>query len=474
MSTLIGRRDAQFELDRLCETKRSEFVVISGRRRVGKTYLVREYFGNEFAFYATGVAGGNGRAQRLSFNKSLREYGSKGGTASDWFEAFDQLEQLLSEQDVHREELGGKRVVFIDELPWLDTPRSDFLTALELFWNRWGSAQKDLLLVVCGSATSWIIRNLFKNRGGLHNRVTARIHLEPFTLRECEEYYQLNGISLSRFQMIESYMVFGGIPYYLDLLHRRLGLAQNIDRLCFAPHGALRGEFDELYHSLFKHAERHVSVVRALATRGAGLTRDELSHRSGVANGGTLTNTLEELEACGFVRKYREYGKKKNGATYQLIDPFTLFYLRFMEESKSERFWSENYGSGRTNAWEGYAFELVCLLHVNQLRAALGIAGVSYEASTWHSSKSDPGAQIDLLIDRADGVINLCEMKFSQDLYEITSSYEAALRHKAAVFARETGTSKALHLTLVCTQGVKHNAHRGVLQAEIDMDSLFV
>lgn len=473
MSNLIGRKDACFELDRLCETPRSEFAVVTGRRRVGKTFLVREYFGYEFAFYATGVAGGNARAQRASFNRSLREFGSRDKPATDWFDAFDQLERILARPDVHREESGGKRVVFIDEMPWLDSPRTDFITALELFWNRWGSAQGDLLLVVCGSATSWVIKNLFKNRGGLHNRVTARIHLQPFTLGECEQYYRANGIELTRYQMIESYMVFGGIPYYLDLMHRRLGLAQNIDRLCFARYGALSGEFDELYHSLFKNAERHVSIVRALAHRGAGLTRDEISRVSGVPNGGTLTNTLEELEACGFVRKYREYAKRRNDATFQLIDPFTLFYLRFMENQSSERFWTENYQSSRINAWEGYAFELVCLLHLDQIRFALGVSGVTYDASAWHSRSSDPGAQIDLVLDRADGVINLCEVKFAFEPYEITKSYEATLRHKVASFARETGVAKALHLTLVSPHGAKRNKHRGCVQAEVTAEDLF-
>lgn len=470
--TLIGRTDAQYELDRLCETPRSEFAVVYGRRRVGKTYLVRQYFGNTFAFYATGVASGNARSQMASFNKSLREYGAEGG-AKDWFEAFDQLEKLLSAPAVPREDLHGKRVVFIDEMPWLDSARTDFRIALELFWNRWGSAQDDLLLIACGSATSWIVNNLFKNRGGLHNRVTARIHLEPFTLAECEEYYRLNGIELSRLQMIESYMVFGGIPYYLDLFHRRLGLAQNIDRLCFSGHGALRDEFDELYRSLFKHAERHESIVRALASRTGGLTRTELAAKSGLANGGSLTRTLDELEACGFIRRYRDATKPKNGMLYQLIDPFSLFYLRFMGAPASERFWSENYLGGRVNSWEGHAFELVCLLHADQLKAALGISGVSCSAVAWRSQKSDPGAQVDLVLDRADGIMNLCEMKFSREPYEISKSYDAALRHKVTAYAAETGTRKALHTTLVSPFGVKRNAYWNSIQAEITADDLF-
>ena len=469
---MVGRKREQLELDRLCETRRSEFAVVYGRRRVGKTFLVREYFGNEFAFYATGAAGGAARVQMASFNKSLREYGAPGG-AKDWFEAFDQLEGILCSPDVHREEFGHKRVVFIDEMPWLDSPRTDFRVALELFWNRWGSAQKDVLLIACGSATSWIIKNLLEDRGGLHNRVTARIHLDPFTLRECEEYYRANGLELSRIQMIESYMIFGGIPYYLDLMHRRLGLVQNVDRLCFARHGALRDEFDELYRSLFRHPERHMSIVRALSTRLAGLSRDQIVGATGLPNGGSLTTTLEELEQCDFIRSYTDYPRATNGRLYQLIDPFTLFYLRFMEDASDERFWSERYLGGQANAWQGYAFELVCLLHVEQIRAALGVAGVSHAVSSWRSKSSDPGAQIDLVLDRADGVINLCEMKFAREPYAVTKAYDATLMHKLSSFANETRSRKALHLTLVSPCGAARNAYANDLQAVIDADGLF-
>ena len=469
---MIGRHDAQLELERLCESPRSEFAVVYGRRRVGKTYLVREFFGYEFAFYATGVAGGNLHSQLLSFNKSLREYGGTGGAAS-WFEAFDQLEALLSRDDVHREEVSGKRVVFIDEMPWLDTARSEFLMALELFWNRWASAQNDLLLIACGSASSWMVKNLFKNRGGLHNRVTSRIHLDPFTLGECEEYYKANGMPLTRYQVIQSYMVFGGIPYYLDLMHRRLGLAQNIDRLCFARNGALKGEFDELYQSLFRNADRHERIVRALSAKPYGLSRDEVSMASGIANGGTLTATLEELEQCGFIRGFKGLGKRKNGTSYRLIDPFSLFYLRFMEEETDEHFWSSNVQSPRIHAWEGYAFETVCLRHLEQIRAALGIAGVSCSASAWKSRKADPGAQIDLVIDRADGVIDICEMKFTMEPFAVDKAYDANLRHKICAFSEETETRKTLQLVLINPYGMKRNMYSDVFQTVLDADGLF-
>lgn len=469
--TIVGRRQEMRRLMLLCESPRAEFAVVYGRRRVGKTFLVREFFKNAFSFYATGVAGGNARVQLEAFNSSLQDAG--GNRGSTWFEAFRELRRLLDSPDVRRDAASGKRVVFIDELPWLDAPRTDFMAAFELFWNQYGSAQKDLLLVACGSAASWIVKKLFKNRGGLHNRVTARIWLRALTLAECEQYYRINGHALSHDQMIESYMVFGGVPFYLDLMSPRMGPAQNVDALCFARHGELAGEFDELYLSLFRHAERHIAIVRALANKTCGLTLLEVAEATGIAAGGTLTATLDDLEASDFVRRYTPFGRKSRGALFQLVDPFSLFYLRFMGGGPHEGFWQSNYRSPRLNAWRGYAFELVCLLHERQILQALGIGAISSDVCSWRSQTHDPGAQVDLVIDRADGIINLCEMKWSGDEFAITKSYDRLLRGKLAAFADETSTRKALHLTMVTPHGVRRNAYWGSVQSEVVGDDLF-
>ena len=471
---IVGRKEEQQKLERLCESPRAEFAVVYGRRRVGKTFLVREFFGNSFAFYATGVAGGNARSQLASFNESLIAAG--GTSASNWFEAFRELRHVLESPDVKRDVACGKRVAFIDELPWLDAPRTDFMAAFELFWNQWGSAQKDFLLITCGSAASWVVRKLFQNRGGLHNRVTARIHLEPFTLKECEEYYSLNGHVLTRAQMVEGYMVFGGIPFYLDLLDRRLSMAQNIDALCFSRRGELVAEFDELYRSLFKHADRHIAIVHALSAKARGLSMREIADAAGVRVGGTLTSTLADLEASGFVRSYAPFGKKSRGTLYQLVDPFSLFYLRFMNGRINEGWWGKNIGAPRVNSWRGYAFELVCLLHERQIEQALGIAAISSDTCSWRSAESvgsAPSAQIDLVIDRADGIIDLCEMKWSTGEFVITKEYDLKLRNKLVAFAAEAGTRKALHLAMVTPYGVKRNAYRDSIQADITLDVLF-
>lgn len=477
---IVGRRSEQDELRRWCDSGKPEFIVVYGRRRVGKTFLVREYFGGEFAFYATGIAGGPTRVQLRAFNESLSQHGafgrSRGGTTDaprDWFEAFACLRELLERDDIRRDAASGRRVVFIDEMPWLDTPRSDFRAALEFFWNGWASAQPDVMLVVCGSATSWVVKNLLKERGGLHNRVTGRLRLEPFTLGECEQYFADNDIVMSRHQQVESYMVFGGVPFYLDLMDRRLSLAQNIDRLCFSKAAPLGDELSELYRSLFRNPERHLKVIQALSKRLSGMTRSQIGAQTGIAGGGTLTSTLDELEQCGFVRRYRTFTKRTRDAVYQLVDPFTLFALRFMRGEHDEHFWTNRLQGPSYRAWSGNAFEAVCVAHVDQMKAALGIAGVETDACGWRSSGVDPGAQIDLLLDRSDGVVNVCEMKFTQAEFVIDKDYERSLRNKLFALAAETGTRKAIHLTMVTMFGVAHNEHAGIVQSQIIADDLF-
>lgn len=469
---LIGRRTEQRELQRFAESKKSEFVVISGRRRVGKTFLVRETFNHEFAFYATGVAGGKQKDQIDAFNIMLQRVGAK-GTAKNWFQAFEELKEYLETQDPIKDAQSNKMIIFIDEMPWLDTPKSRFVPALELFWNSWASARDDILLIACGSATSWVIKNLFKSKGGLHNRVTGRIHLEPFSLGECEKLFEYNQIHLSRSEIIESYMVFGGIPFYMELFDSRLGLAQNIDRLCFSDRGQLHDEFDQLFRSLFKNADRHIAIVRELSKHQEGISRGELVAELKESDGGTLSSTLEELTECGFIRKYRNFSKPKKGELIQLIDPFTLFWLRFVEGQKDEHWWSANRNSARFRSWSGRAFELVCLLHVRQMLDSLGIWGISTDVCAWKSAESDPGAQIDLVISRADNIINLCEMKYSKELFTIDKAYCANLQHKVDTFALETGTRKPLHLTMVTPEGVKQNKYAGIIQSAITAEDLF-
>lgn len=357
----------------------------------------------------------------------------------------------------------------------MDTPRSGFLTALEWFWNGWASSRPDILLIVCGSSSSWIVNNLLKNRGGLHNRVTQRIRLLPFTLGETEHYLEEKEFDFGRLRTTEAYMVFGGVPYYLSLLGRGLSLPQNIDALCFSENGALRSEFDEIYASLFRYSEKYIKVILALSTKAKGLSRDEIVTASGIPSGGGLTKILEELELAGFIRSYPDFHANESLCMFQLVDFFSLFYLRFMRGKKprNPKFWESNQGGPPIVAWRGYAFEQICLLHAENIKKAIGVSAISTETSSWRSRKSSPGAQIDLVIDRSDGIINLCEEKYSVGPYAITADYEKKLRNKIAVFANETHTRKAIHLTMVTTYGIVQGKYSGLVVNEATLDDLF-
>ena len=469
---IIGRKYEMNYIDQTLKSNRPEFVAVYGRRRVGKTYLIKEYFNGRFSFYSTGVPNTKTREQLKAFNEALIEYGcEERNIPKDWFEAFRRLKNILISDCVYIDEVSGRRVVFLDELPWMDTARSDFKSALDYFWNSWASTQQDLVLIVCGSATSWIIKNLLQSTGGFYNRVSRKLRIMPFSLAEGQEFYVENGISMSRDEMISAYMAFGGIPYYLNLLDRRKSLAQNVEALCFKESGELYFEYDTLFKSLFKKYEIHTAIINVLAEKRAGITRKELAARKEIPDGEGLTKALMELEQCGFIRKYRNFRCEKNGSIYQITDPFILFskYVRMRNINS----WLSFIGTPAYNAWSGNAFETVCFNHIPQIKNALGISGIESNEYAWRSTESRPGAQIDMLIDRSDNVINVCEVKYSNKEFAIDAAYEKNLNNKLDSFSMESGTKKSLHLTFITANGLTHNEHSGKVINEISADDLF-
>lgn len=473
MQRLVGREYEVVRLNEAYESNASEFVAVYGRRRVGKTFLIRQTLKGRFAFSHTGLAKSPMIRQLAKFRESLVEAGYRDcPKLRSWGGAFRALKEFLSQNRLRR------KVVFMDEMPWMDTPRSGFVSELEHFWNGWASARDDIMLVVCGSATSWIINKVIRNRGGLHNRVTMQLALQPFTLSECESFVQERGLAFSRTDIAEAYMIFGGVPYYWSLMRKNLGLAQNVDALCFAAGGELTLEFDQLYASLFSNPEPYLKIITALAVKGIGSSRDEIARAAKLANSGKLTKFLEELEQCGFIRRYTMFGKTLRDALYQLLDPFTLFHFKFMRKAGTAdpRFWTSALVTPAHSVWAGLAFERLCLMHVEQIKAALGVAGVKTQvASWWHRKDANcpKGAQIDLVLDRADRVINLCEMKWSEQPYEMSARYDAELSEKRNVFVKATGTRHAIMQTLVTAQGLKRGMYASHIQFTVVLDDLF-
>ena len=470
---LVGREKEKKILEEAYQDDESRFVAVYGRRRVGKTYLIRKSMGERLLFQHTGYYGGKLADELFEFCASLREYGLRDfAKPGNWMEAFELLKELI------RNSKEKRKVIFLDELSWMDTHGSDFIMALEGFWNGWASARTDILLIVCGSVTSWMLNKIIHNKGGLYNRLSYRIHLLPFSLKECEAYIHARNIVMNRHQILECYMIMGGIPYYWSFLKKGLSLPQNIDCIFFGKDAPLANEFDYLYAALFKKPEPYIKIVSALGKKKAGMTREELLKATRLTDSGNFTVRLEELESCGFLRKYRQYGMKERNAVYQLIDNFTLFYYKFLEQKPTdEHYWSNQINMPKVNAWCGLAFERVCLEHVSQMKQALGISGILSEACSWACKEDEAngiyGSQIDLMIVRKDQVINLCEMKFSEKKYTITAKVDEEIRRKTADFLSVTNARYAIHPILVTPYGVADGSYAGNIQNVITTDDLF-
>lgn len=471
MNKIIGRKPELETLSKCIESDKAELIAVYGRRRIGKTFLVKNFFKNKFDLYTTGIYKGTRQEQLRFFNKQLSEYsGFPYPQVNNWFDAFDQLKHYLSQKK-------DKAIVFFDEMPWMDSPKSGFLKAFEVFWNGWASDQNNIKIIVCGSATTWIMSNLFGNKGGLYNRVTCRIKLQPFTLGECEMFFKAKGIEWNRHQITEAYMIFGGIPFYLEMIRKGQSLAQAVDSLFFRESGELRNEYDSLFRSLFNDSSIYRAVIEAISKKVKGLTRQEIQSAIKISDGGRLTEVLDNLCNCDFIRRYNAYGHKERNMMYQLTDLFTLFHFRFVrnKSAQDDNFWSLQTDTPQHNTWRGYAFEQVCLHHIPQIKKALGINGIRCDVSAWSCRQTEEhqGAQIDLVIDRRDQVINLCEMKFSNEEYSISADYEKTLRNKINAFRLETKTRSALHLTMITTYGTTKNSHSGIVTSEVMIDELF-
>jgi len=474
--SITGRIAEQKILAARLRTPEPELIAIYGRRRVGKTHLVRTFCKDAIVFEFTGIHGVMMKTQLENFSQVL-QLATKSTLAlaipANWLQAFMMLDTYLNTLPTDK-----PAVIFFDEFPWIETHKSGFLQAFDHWWNASASRKSYLKVIICGSAASWMIDKIINNRGGLHNRVTQTIRLLPFTLGETQAYLQTKGVSLDQYSQLQLYMAMGGVPHYLRNINPGESAAQIIDRLCFAKDGALKNEFNNLYKSLFANSENHERVIRALAAKGKGFTRNEIIAECSFTSGGTTSRILQELEESGFITPYIPFQKKANESIYKLSDEYSLFYLKFIERAKDSQVgaWLRQYGTSAYSIWSGFAFESVCQKHVLQVRRKLGIEGVLTTTSTWRHApgKGTQGAQIDLLLDRQDRCINICEMKFSGDEFVIDKKYAAQLDMKVNVFRTETGTRKTLFPTMITTYGTRKNEHYlGRILAEIVIEDLF-
>lgn len=481
-NSIVGRKKEIMELKKYLSSEQSEFIAVYGRRRVGKTFLIKELLEGQFTFRMTGKENARLGEQLLNFSYAMSDFLGDDHVPQNWTEAFRMLSKNI-------ERLGeGTKIIFIDELPWLDTQKSKFLGALEYFWNNWAYYRKDIKLIVCGSATSWMLNKLINSRGGLHNRVTHKMLISPFCLEEVEQYFQSRGFNYERPEMIDCYMAVGGVAYYLSLFDKDKSVAENINSLCFTNGGELADEFYRLYKSLFKKAENHIAVINALSSARKGMTRLELINKTKLLNNGNFTTLLKELETCEFIRSYYPFGKEKKNKMFQLTDQFSLFYLYFMKDKSNvgKNYWLQKIGTPEYAAWSGYSFETVCLHHIEQIVNALGISGTFYSPCSWSYRPSEAilndadadedlksGGQIDLLIDRNDKTISVCEMKYASGEYEITKAYANHVEQRLRTFRKVTSTKKSFSIVYVTPFGLYNNMYARKVNKQITADDLF-
>ncbi len=474
-NSLIGRIEEQKILKKALDSQSAEMVAVIGRRRVGKTFLIKAFYNKHITFEITGLQKADQQTQLSHFHFALIQQSDEQeqSTPKTWLEAFQRLVLHLDNKSKNQ-----RQVVFFDELPWLAGNRQSFLTALGFFWNSW-AVNNNVVVVICGSAASWMIENVVNNTGGLYNRITKRIFLQTFTLSETNSFLKSRNINFNYQQIAELYMAMGGIPHYLKEVETGKSVVQNIDAICFANSGLLQNEFSQLYPSLFNKADRHIAIIRALEKKQMGLSRSELIKKSGLSEGGNSSKVLQELEQSGFISSYFPFGKKKKGKLYRLTDEYSLFYLRFIENKRQEGAgtWQHFSQTQSYKVWCGYAFENLCLKHLSQIKKALGISGIYSESSSFYKkvTKNEKGTQIDLIIDRNDKVINLFEIKFYNTKFSINAKQANELREKMRIFRETTKTTKHIMITIISALGIKQNKHSlGLIEKEIELRDLFL
>lgn len=474
MVNLVGRKEEIVDLDNYTNSGRAEFIAVYGRRRIGKTYLIRQYFANNFAFETSGVIDGSPQEQMAVFYSSLCSAGYQGSMPKNWFEAFGELRKLL----VPMVKKSSKRVViFIDELPCFETPKSGFLHAFSNFWNSWANWQDSIMLIVCGSATSWMTDKLINNHGGLYNRLTHQIHLREFTLRETLEYFENQGFEYSKLMVLQIYMAFGGVPYYLSYFRKGESFAKAIDRLFF-NNGPLKNEFNQMFSALFRQPQPYMQVIKFLATRKAGVERKEINAALKKIDNGHITKVLNNLEDCDFIRKYYTIGSngklKSSSCFYQLTDFYTIFYFTFHEKaSAASNFFQQNMGKPMINTWLGLAFERVVAAHIGQVKKAIGVDKIYTEYYTWRSANDDEKVQIDMVISRADKVTNICEIKYSSAEYNLTKEEYLKIQNRINVFKAETRTRDAVWPVLITSFGTAQGSYASAINLQLTIDDLF-
>lgn len=478
---IIGREYEKEQLKEILNSNDAQLLAVYGRRRVGKTFLITEFFsGKTDIFTVTGMNNVPMKEQLKNFKLLFQKKFPMSGPLQDitsWRQAFEMIDSQIGKYRKKK-----KFLLFFDELPWLATPKSRFMQNLDFFWNTQWCKNPNIIVVLCGSAASWMLQKLIYAKGGLHNRLTESIRLQPFTLRETRDFLDSRKIELPEDKILELYMAMGGVPLYLQQVRKGLSATQNINKICFTKNGLLYNEFDNLFASLFKHSERHLKIIRIIAGKRYGISREELIKKSGIKSGSSLNDPLKELIEAGFVADFIPFGNKKKNIYFKVIDEYTFFYLKWIEGIKSTVFssqnmnyWNQQVRSASWNSWAGYAFEGIVQKHYDAVKKALRIENIPCDAASWRGNRKDgKGAQIDLLFDRGDGVVSICEIKHCRNEFTIDKKYKQELENKLDVFHDKYKTRKHLFLVMITIFGLKVNDYsKEIVANEVILSDLF-
>lgn len=473
MEPIIGREKEIAALQQYAASARAEFVAVYGRRRVGKTFLIDQQFIGRYAFRMTGVIDGSFSDQMIAFKDAMAEYQLPIETnPTCWMEAFIELKKALRQKVEQKE----RCIIFIDELPAMDTQGSNVANAIGYFWNNWAKLHDNITLIICGSATSWMIDNVIDSHGGLHDRITQEMHIHPFTLKETKSYLDEYHFYWNELMTLQTYMVFGGVPYYLSLLNPRESLVQNINRLFFSVDDQMRREYKRLFTTLYKKPQVYMAIVECLASARYGLTREQIAKAVGTSNNGHLGEKLTILRNSDLIQELhvREKKIKNTECVYRLCDMFCLFYLTFISRAQVEKdYWTYHINSPEVNTWMGLSFENIALSHIDAVKKALRIEGVSTLHYAWRSKTTIPAAQIDMVIERADQIVNICEVKYSMEEYDLQKEEYDKLLHRCSAFAKETSLKHITWPTMITTHGLKVNSYSQLIPSQITLKDFF-
>ena len=493
---MIGRKKEIKLLNEICDLEESSLVAIYGRRRIGKTYLVnhmfKKYRQDCLFFEFTGAYDGDKRGQIDNFIDQVYEwfYVEPSFEIKSWSDAFRFLKRTI-DKEIKKRDSNEKVIVFLDEVPWIDrSNKGGFLSALGYFWNTWCEPRENVVLILCGSNSSWIRDKILKNaRGSLYQRVTHQISMYPFDLKETKAYLlEQKGFMIDNKTVTDIYMIFGGVAKYLSFLNPNESSAENIDRVFFSIHGSMYREYDELFSSLFADkSDYYKSVIELLCTRRSGFSLSDISKAFNEKLGGKLRLAIAELEECGFIKGLSKYGNSVRGVNYMIVDPYILFHHKWIKgfsrndiATLPNNYWLHKSSSQSYAVWSGYAFEIVVMVNIRLYLNAIGRLGFFSGVYHWqHMAKSEDeqGAQIDMVVNYGNNIFDILECKYYNSEYVISKEYAKNIKNKLSMFKKYGLYSKQkseLRLVFLTSYGVKMNAEAHSLNiSRVCLDDLF-